>query len=121
MAKRIFICAFVLVFAAGITIAAYTHGKEGSWTGWISDSHCAAKGKGDTADHAGCAMSCVKDKGAKYVLLNPVDKKVYALDAQDKAAPHAGHHVKVTGTVEGDTIKVKSIEMTGEQKGHDKK
>jgi len=53
-------------------------------------------------------------------LYNPADKKVYVLDPQDKAAAHSGHHVKVQGTVDGETIKVTSIEPTGEQKGHEK-
>ena len=39
------------------------------------------------------------------------DKKVYVVDAQDKVAAHAGHHVTVKGTVEGDTLKLASIEM----------
>ncbi len=121
MARRFLICAFVLIFAAGIILAADKHTKNGSWTGWISDSHCAAKGKGADSKHGSCADSCVKSHGAKYVLLNPADKKVYSLEPQDKAVGHAGHHVKVTGTVEGDTIKVKSLEMTGEQKGQEKK
>jgi len=33
--------------------------------------------------------------GAKYVFVNDADKKVYVVDAQDKVAAHAGHHVTV--------------------------
>lgn len=119
MSKRLLVCAVVLLFAFAINVAADKHAKEGSWTGWITDTHCGAKG--DNAKHADCAKKCVEAQGAKYALYNPADKKVYVLDPQDKATGHAGHHVKVTGTVEGDTIKVKTIEMTGEQKGGDKK
>jgi hypothetical protein len=36
---------------------------------------------------------------------------VYILDPQEKATGHAGHHVTVKGSVEGDSIKVSSIEM----------
>ena len=39
------------------------------------------------------------------------DKKVYAVDAQDKVAPHAGHHVVVKGALDGNTLKLASIEM----------
>jgi hypothetical protein len=119
MGKRLLISLVALLFVAGLTLAADKHAKEGSWTGWITDTHCGAKG--DNAKHADCAKKCVEGHNAKYALYNPADKKVYVLDPQDKAAGHAGHHVKVTGTVEGDTIKVKSIEMTGEQKGQEKK
>jgi len=33
------------------------------------------------------------------------------VDAQEKVAEHAGHHVTVKGTVEGETLKLSSIEM----------
>ena len=118
MSKRFLLCMFVLVLAAAFTASADK--KDGEWTGWISDSHCAAKGE-PKPDHGGCATSCVKNQGAKYVLYSPSDKKVYALDAQDKAAAHSGKHVKVSGSVEGEAITVKSIEATGEQKGQEKK
>ena len=54
---------------------------------------------------------CVKEHGAKYVFVNDADKKIYAIDAQDKVAAHAGHHVTVKGSVEGDTLKLSSIDM----------
>ena len=119
MGKRLFVSLFVLILAAAaLTLAADKPAKEGSWVGWVTDTHCGAKG--DNAKHADCAKKCVETQGAKYALYTPSDKKVYVLDPQDKAAGHAGHHVKVTGTVEGDTIKVQSIEMTGEQEGQKK-
>jgi hypothetical protein len=92
------LCAAALVFAA-----------DGSWTGYISDSMCGAKGANEK--HADCAAKCVKEHGAKYVFVNDTDKKVYAIDAQDKVAAHAGHHVIVKGTVDGDNLKLTSIEM----------
>lgn len=118
MNKRMLFSALAIVLAAAFTVSAAQ--KDGSWTGWISDSHCAAKGE-PKPDHGGCATSCVKNQNAKYVLYSPSDKKVFALDAQDKAAAHSGKHVKVSGSVEGEAIKVKAIEPTGEQKGHEKK
>jgi len=47
--------------------------------------------------------------------VNDTDKKVYAIDDQDKVAAHAGHHVTVKGKVEGDTLKLSSIEMASEK------
>lgn len=114
MTKRLVGFAVVLVLAAGMSLAA-SGAKEGSWTGWITDSMCGAKG--DSEKHADCAKKCVETKGAKYALYNPSDKKVYVLDPQDKAAGHAGHHVTVKGSVAGDTIKVTSIEMVPAKKG----
>ena len=100
-------------FVAGITLllcsAAFTFAADGTWTGYISDSHCGAKGAKD--GHAECATKCVKEHDAKYVFVNDADHKVYAIDAQDKVAAHAGHHVTVKGTVDGDSLKLASIDM----------
>jgi len=114
MTKRLLVCAVALMIVAGMTLAA-DKAKEGSWTGWITDTHCGAKG--DNAKHEACAKKCADTMNAKYALYNPADKKIYILDPQDKVAAHAGHHVTVKGAVEGDTIKVSSIQMAPEEKG----
>jgi hypothetical protein len=41
---------------------------------------------------------------------------VYVVDAQDKVAAHAGHHVTVKGTVDGATLKLTSIDMVAAAK-----
>ena len=102
---------FSLAVAATLFAGALAMAADGSWTGWISDSQCGAKGANDKAGTAECTVKCVKEHGAKYVFVNDADKKVYVVDAQDKVADHAGHHVTVKGTVEGDTLKLSSIEM----------
>lgn len=89
--------------------AAFAFAADSTLTGYISDSHCGAKGAKE--GHAECATKCVKEHGAKYVFVNDTDHKVYAIDAQDKVAAHAGHHVTVKGTVEGDNLKLESIDM----------
>ncbi len=104
MKKRIAAGGVFVLFAAGAALAA-----EGSWTGYISETLCGLKGT--TESHTDCAVKCVKEHGAKYVLVNDADKKIYIIDAQDKVAAHAGHHVTVKGTVEGENLKLSSIEM----------
>jgi hypothetical protein len=94
----------VTFFATALTIVA----ADNSWTGYIADSKCGAKAANDGARE--CTLKCVK-AGAKYVFVNDADKKVYAIDDQDKVAEHAGHHVTVKGTADGDTLKLSSIEM----------
>lgn len=94
----------VTLFAAALAMAA-----DSALTGYISDSACGAKGAKE--GQAECTTKCVKEHGAKYVFVNDADKKVYAIDAQDKVAAHAGHHVTVKGTVEGDNLKLTSIDM----------
>ena len=87
-----------------------------TWTGKISDSMCGAHhmttaehGKAKMSDRE-CTEACIK-KGGKYVFVSK--GKVYKIDNQDYAglAEHAGHTVKLTGDMTGDTIKVANIEM----------
>ena len=99
---------FALVLAFSFFCGVLAVAGDGSWTGYITDSKCGAK-----AAHEGardCTVKCVQ-AGAKYVFVNDADKKVYAIDDQDKVAAHAGHHVTVKGTVDGETLKLSSVDM----------
>jgi len=96
------------LFAGTLALAA-----DSSMTGWISDSQCGVKGANEKAGE--CTTKCVKEHGAKYVFVNDADKKIYAIDDQDKVAAHAGHHVTVKGTASGDAIKLASIEMAADK------
>ena len=100
---------FSMAIAATLFAGTLAMAADKSWTGWISDSQCGAKGANEAARD--CTIKCVKEHGAKYVFVNDADKKVYVVDDQDKVADHAGHHVTVKGTLDGDTLKLKSIEM----------
>jgi hypothetical protein len=101
--KKTWMMTAAVLLAAGWAVAG---GQEGSWTGVITDTHCGYK-----ASHtAACVNVCVTDKGAKYALANPDTGKLYIIEPQEKAASLANEKVKVTGTIEGDTIKVKTIE-----------
>ena len=93
-----------LLFAGVFAFAADT-----TMTGYISDSHCGAKGAKE--GHEQCAAKCVSDHGGKFVFVNDADHKVYNIDAQDKVSAHAGHHVTVKGSVDGDSLKLASIDM----------
>jgi len=98
-----------VVIVLAFCVATLTLAADGSWTGYISDSHCGAKGAKE--GHAECAAKCVKEHDAKYVFVDDKDHKVYNIDAQDKAAEHAGHHVTVKGSIDGDNLKLAGIEM----------
>jgi len=81
-----------------------------SWTGWISDSHCGAKGM--SASHKACAETCVKTNGAKWVFVDSKDSKVYPITNQDSvnADSDLGHEVTVKGMMNNDgSLKVDSI------------
>jgi hypothetical protein len=81
-------------------------GADQSWTGTISDSMCGASHGSTPAKQ--CTTGCVK-KGAKYVVV--VGDKVYSIANQDAEglAKYAGDSVKVTGTMDGNTITVTKI------------
>jgi hypothetical protein len=82
-----------------------------TFTGKVSDAMCGAKHSEAGVDPATCTRACVK-KGANYALV--VGDKVYTLDTSDQATLDklnklAWEQAKVTGTVSGDTIAVKSV------------
>ena len=93
---------------------------EQTWSGQIGDSRCGANHEED-ADAAGggkqgvpseheCTLSCVKG-GSKFVFVS--NGKTYQIVNQKDPAleTHAGHDVKLTGELKGDTITVSKIEM----------
>jgi hypothetical protein len=75
------------------------------FTGYIIDESCSTKPA--MKGNENCAKKCLKG-GSPAVLLME-DGKVYKLDDQAKVSEHAGHKVKVTGNLNGDTIKVDTI------------
>ena len=93
---------------------------EETWTGKISDSLCrmehpedadaAGGGKQGLPDPHECTLACVRG-GSKFVLM--AGGKVFQIENQDLEAlrTHAGHDVKLTGELKGDTITVSKIEM----------
>lgn len=99
--------AAALLFSIGLATTA--NAKSHTWTGWVSDSSCGAKGM--SADHKDCAMKCVKEKGASYVFVNSKTKKVYAIQNQDAVTEaDLGQEVTLTGSIEkGGAIKADSI------------
>ncbi len=76
--------------------------------GWVTDSKCGVKGA-----HAGgeeCAKKCIA-AGASMVVVTDGDQKVLTVQNPDALKGHEGHHVAVTGHVDGDRIHVESAKM----------
>ena len=95
---------FVLGVAFTLSLPAFAAGKEGTLTGTVSDAMCGAKHSGDAAT---CTKGCVK-KGSKYALV--VGDKVYTLSGGDADLDKlAGQKATVTGTVDGDSVKVATV------------
>ena len=103
-------------------IAGSASAAEKTWTGKISDSMCGATHMKMSAEHGktkmsdrDCTMACIKE-GGKYVFVSA--GKVYKIENQDfgSLAEHAGHTVKMTGEMTGDSLKVSKIVMPAKKK-----
>ena len=75
---------------------------DNSWTGWISDSHCGAKGI--NAHHKACAETCVKTNGASWVFVDSKDSRVYPIKNQGmiNADKDLGRQVTIQGRLNND-------------------
>ncbi len=102
--KKIALVVLALAFMASVSIA---KDKSQKVSGFINDAKCAAKA-GDA--HADCAKKCI-DGGEKAVLVTDKDHKVLAIDNADAIKGHEGHHVTVTGHVNGDSIHIEKVAM----------
>ncbi len=93
----------IALFTFALIVSTAANAAE--FVGYVIDQSCASKPamKGNEA----CARKCIKG-GSPAVLLTE-DAKVYKLDDQTKAVEHAGHKVKISGNLDGDTIKVENI------------
>jgi hypothetical protein len=106
------VCMATVVLSAGLAVVpGVAAGSTQTFTGKVSDAMCGAKHMEGGLAPAPCVRACVQ-KGAKYALV--VGDKVYTLDTSDQAALDnlsklAWEEAKVTGTVNGDTISVKSV------------
>lgn len=108
-------CAIVLSSVFGL---AEDNQSASTFTGVISDSICARAGSHDDVmsmskdmghTPAQCTIACVEHQGAKYVLYDAGNKKIYRLSNQVLPKKFAGQSVKVTGTLKKNQIEVQSI------------
>jgi SpoU rRNA methylase family enzyme len=106
MKKLLLICLAlcVLFMVASVTFAA----DESTVNGWVADSKCGAKAAHEGA--AECTKKCIKE-GAKLVVVTDDNQKVLTVENPKKLQGHEGHHVAVTGKVNGDSIRVDSVKM----------
>lgn len=112
MLKRALLCTAAFLFAGGVGFAAPQAASSAakSWPGYVTDSKCAMNAKART--DAACVKKCV-DGGDKLVLYDTMNHKVYQLDPQSAVTDHEAHHVRIYGTMDGDTIHVTSVKMIG--------
>jgi hypothetical protein len=108
-----------------LSFTSFVSAADQTWTGKISDSMCGGSHAKMIAAHGGaskmtdrdCTLACTK-AGGKYVFVMGGSGKVYNIANQNLAAlqTHAGHTVKLTGEMKGDTITVLKIAMPAPEK-----
>lgn len=92
-----------------------------AFTGEVTDTFCAKNGShlammakmpGMGHDNVSCTKACAQI-GGKYVLYDKSNHAVYKLGNQAKVEGFAGRTVRITGTLEGDTINVTNVDAVG--------
>ena len=109
--KKVVSRTLILSMVLGFGLAALATAEDGTWTGWVTETHCGAAGA--KAAHADCAAKCVKEKGATWALYNPTDKQQFILSGDDAMMlKMAAKEVTVKGTMDTEkkTITVTSME-----------
>jgi len=96
-------CSLILLVAS-VSFA----GDAQTVNGWVADSKCGVKGANAGAE--ACTKKCIA-AGEKAVLVTDTDQKVLAVDNPDTLKGHEGHHVAVTGHIDGDKIHIDSLKM----------
>jgi hypothetical protein len=105
---RKFLCAFfVITLMFVVTLPSFAADTQ-TVNGWISDSKCGVKGAHEGA--AECTKKCIAE-GANMVVVTDGDQKILTVENPDALKGHEGHHVAVTGHVDGDKIHVENAKM----------
>lgn len=90
------------------SLCAFTASAE-TVNGYISEAHCGATHNSPSAANTACIKKCLNG-GSDPVLVS--DGKVIKIDpaSKDKAVAYAGDNVTINGSMDGDNLKIDSIE-----------
>jgi hypothetical protein len=105
---RKFLCTIFALTLLFVVATPSFAGDAQTVNGWVSDSKCGVKGA--NAGAAECTKKCIK-AGASMVVVTDGDQKILTVDNPDALIGHEGHHIAVTGHVDGDKIHVESAKM----------
>ena len=107
--KKVLLICLMFCFVLALSALAFDDmGKSATVKGWVSDDKCGAKGANDKAE--ACTKKCLA-AGANMVVVTDGDQKVLKVKNPEALKGHEGHHVAVSGQVEGDSIHVDSAKM----------
>jgi len=104
--KRFSLYLLILFSFASFAVAGQENaGKAGGWSGALVTSAC-------NADEAFAeSPECTKNvPGAKVALYDDTNRVMYSLEPQEKVSAHLGDTVTVRGTLDGETIRLVSME-----------
>jgi hypothetical protein len=105
---RKFLCTiFALTLVIAVATPSFAADAQ-TMNGWVTDSKCGVKGA-----HAGgeaCAKKCIEE-GASMVVVTDEGQKVLTVKNPEALKGHEGHHMAITGHVDGDTIQVNNAKM----------
>ena len=99
---------FLFVSLVVLTASLAFGGDATTVKGWVSDSKCGVKGAHEGA--ADCTKKCIGE-GASMVVVTDGDQKILTVSNPESLKGHEGHHIAVTGHVDGDKIHVESAKM----------
>lgn len=108
--ESFFLCLLVLLSIAPLAVAGQGNSgnsatNSGAWSGTLVSSSCNA----DEAFNE--SPECMKNvPGAKLALYDDTNRVMYGLEPQEKVTAHLGDSVTVQGTLDGETIRIASIE-----------
>ena len=115
--RRTQIFSATLLVAIMIPVIRQAHAATRSIEGVISDSMCGRTHMKTSKSNAECVAKCLKG-GAGYALV--VGNKVYLLAGNPQTiTPFAAKHVKVSGSVKGNTVTVTSVAESNAATMHD--
>ncbi len=102
----------VMVTFTVVAFGCMAFGARHVFYGQVSDSMCGAKHHRTSAAEIQCVKSCVS-RGSKYVLVvrESGAYKVYQVEPQSKFADFAGKHVRVQGSLSGETITAETVSL----------
>jgi hypothetical protein len=82
-------------------------------SGYVSESGCGAKHSAVSEKNSKCIDACMK-KGADPVLVSDGKVMKFDADSKEKAKGFAGQNVKIDGTMDGDVVKITSIDKAAD-------
>jgi hypothetical protein len=102
MNKLLLSCALAVALAPAAAMA-------DEITGYVSDSHCNTAHNAPSEANTKCINACLK-RGSDPVLVSNGKVMKFDADSKDKAKAFAGENVRIDGTMDGDTVKINSID-----------